>query len=205
MPYSLKSIHNSFKKEVDELNNIILNLSTKPPSLERDTHIEGCFIRFVVSWEVFCEEFFLRCLCVGNTRSQYKIKPLVVSSRNTNDAFKRINAHRRDRSKDYVDWLDSGIIKQRTSDYFRSNSRVHKITESPDRLYELRTIRNAIAHRSTSAIFKFEKYVKDQLGYLATLDPSMADLLIMKKRGVHKHIFLLLSEYFLGLADRLTK
>jgi len=58
MPYSLKSIHNSFKKEVDELNNIILNLSTQPPSLARDTHIEGCFIRFVVSWELFCEEFF---------------------------------------------------------------------------------------------------------------------------------------------------
>ncbi len=205
MAYSLKSIHSSFKKEVDELNDIILNLSSQPSSIARDTHIEGCFIRFVVSWEVFCEEFFLRCLCVGNTRSQHKIKPLATSSRNTNEAFKRINTHRRDRSKDYIDWLDSAVIKQRTSDFFRSNSRVHKITESPDRLYEIRTIRNAIAHRSTSAIFKFEKYVKDQLGYLATLDPSMADLLIMKKRGVNKHIFLLLSEYFLGLADRLTK
>ena len=205
MSYSLNSIYTSFYKEVNELNRIVVDLSDTPSSIERDTHIEGCFIRFVVSWEVFCEEYFLRCMCIGKTRSKYEIKPLTTKSKNTNDAFKRINSHRKDRDKDYVDWLDSTNIKKRTEDYFRSNSRVHKITESPERLFELRTIRNAVAHRSPAAIYKFEKYVKDQLGYLATLNPTMADLLIMKKRGINKLIFILLSEYFLGLADRLTK
>lgn len=61
------------------------------------------------------------------------------------------------------------------------------------------------AHRSTSAIFKFEKFVKDKLGYLATSNPSMADVLVMTRSGSNKLIFLLFSEYFLGLADRLTK
>ncbi|MFK5983105.1 MAG: hypothetical protein QM499_09335 [Flavobacteriaceae bacterium] len=205
MAYSLNLIYKTFKKEVEDLNRIVTVLSALPPSIDRDTHIEGCFIRFVVSWEVFCEEYFLRCLCNAKTRGQYQIKPLVTSSININDAFKRINKNRRDREKDYVDWLDSSIIKIRTQDYFRANSRVHKIIESPDRIYEIRTIRNAIAHRSTAAIYKFEKYVKDQLGYLATLNPGMADLLIMEKRGGNKSIFILLTDYFLGLSDRLTK
>jgi len=205
MAYSLNLIYLSFKEDIEELNRIIINLSTQPISFARDTHIEGCFIRLVVSWEYFSEEFFLRCLCGGKTRSSYIIKPLMTCSRNTNDAFRKININRMDRGKDYIEWLDSTLVKKRIQNYFRSNSRVHKLIESPDRLYEVRIIRNAVAHRSTAAIFKFKKHVKDQLGYLSSLNPTMADLLIMKKRGVNKHIFLQLSEYFLGLADRLTK
>ncbi|OGP51081.1 MAG: hypothetical protein A2Y79_00590 [Deltaproteobacteria bacterium RBG_13_43_22] len=205
MAYSLTSIFFHFKKEVEELNRIVLGLSSQPASLERDTHIEGCFIRLVVSWEVFSEEYFLRCLCVGKTRSGYEIKPLITSQRNKNDAFKKINATRRERDKEYLDWLDSALVKQRINDFFRANSRVQKLIDSPDKLFEIRIIRNAIAHRSTSAINKFEKFVKDQLGYLYSLNPTMADLLIMKKRGATKIIFLLLSDYFLGLSERLTK
>lgn len=205
MAYSLSQIHFSFKQEAEELNRIVVGLSSRPISLERDTHIEGCFIRLVVSWEHFSEEYFLRCLCVGKTRSRYEIKPLITSLRSRNDAFSEIKASGRDRDKDYLDWLDSTLVKQRVDNYFRANSRVQKLIEAPDKLFEIRIIRNAIAHRSTSAINKFEKFVKDQLGYLSSLNPTMADLLIMKRRGSAELIFLLLSDYFIGLSERLTK
>ena len=205
MAYSLSPIYSRFKLEVVELNRIINTLENKPVSLERDTHIEGCFIRFVVSWEVFSEEYFLRCLCGGRNRSKYEIKPQVTSFRNLNDAFKKVNVNRRDREKDYLDWLDASTVKTRINDYFRANSRVQLLSESPDKLFEIQVIRNAVAHRSTNAMYRFEKFVKDQLGYLSTLDPTMADLLIMKRRRNSKCIFLVYSEYFLDLADRLTK
>ena len=205
MAYSLNPTYLSFKYEVEELNRIILELSSRAVSLERDTHIEGCFIRLVVSWEIFCEEYFLRCLCGGKTRKQYEIKPLITCPRNKNDAFKKINSNRRDREKDYLNWLDSSLVKQRIDDYFRANSRVQKLVEAPDKLFEIRIIRNAIAHRSIAAMHKFEKFVKDQLGYLSTLNPTMADLLTMERRESKKLIFLLLSDYFLGLSDRLTR
>lgn len=127
MAYSLNTIYISFKEKVEKLNRIIVHLSSLPPSIQRDTHIEGCFIRLVVSWENFCEEYFLRCLCNANTRTRYEIKPKITSLRNKNDAFKRINTNRRDREKDFLDWLDSAIVKQRIDDYFRANSRVQKI------------------------------------------------------------------------------
>jgi len=119
MPYSLRNIYFSFKQDVEDLNRIIVELSSQPSSLERDTHIEGCFIRFVVSWEIFCEEYFLRCLCTGKTRSGYKIKPLITSPRNLKDAFKKINKNRSDRDKDYINWLDLSLVNIRIDDYFR--------------------------------------------------------------------------------------
>ncbi len=204
MPYSLNNIYQSFENEIQELNRLVTLLAAIPESIERDTHIEGCFIRMVVSWECFVEEYFLRCMCKAKTRTGTFIKPHGSNSRNVNDAFKKINKHRRDRDKDFTDWLDAKLVQQRIDDNFRKNSRVQKICEAPDRLFELRIIRNAIAHRSTSAVAKFQKYVKEQMGYLATINPTMASLLIQKKRNTNDFIFTLLSNYFVGLALRLT-
>jgi hypothetical protein len=205
MAYSLRKTYQNFHNEVTDLNKIIHALETRDESLERDTHIEGCFIRFVVCWESFVEEYFLRCLCSANTRTNKKIKPKEAPIKNINEAFKRINKHRRSRDKDFLDWLDSKLIEQRISDFFRVNSRVQKICESPDKLYEVKIIRNAIAHRSVSALAKFEKMVKDQMGYLSTLEPTMASLLIQKRSNTNTLIFTIATDYFLGLADRLTK
>lgn len=205
MPYSLKVIESDFRAEITELNRLIIILSARPASIERDTHIEGCFIRFVVSWEIFIEEYFLRCLCIGYTRSNRLIKPKGITLRNKNEAFKKLHKDKKERDKDYLDWLNSTILKQRINDNFRANSRVVKIIDAPEKMFELTVIRNAIAHRSQSAISKFQKYVIDQLGYLATSNPSMAELLIQKKRGTNMQIFITLTNYFLGLSDQLTK
>lgn len=205
MAYSLKVIYENLESELISLNEIILKLSLEMESIDRDTHIEGCFIRLVVTWEFFIEEYFLRCMCKAKTRSNYEIKPHVAVSRNTNLAFKKINKNRKDRNKDFTDWLDFQLLQQRIDDNFRRNSRVQKICESPEKMFELRVIRNAIAHRSPSAIAKFEKYVKDQMGYLSTLNPTMASLLIQRRRNTNILIFTMLSNHFLSLADKLTK
>lgn len=205
MAYSLKATFDKFEHEIAELNRIISRLSSEPESFERNTHIEGCFIRLVVSWECFIEEYVLRCMCKAKTRGRSEIKPQGTASRSVNEAFKKINKNRKDRDKDFADWLDAKLLQQRVDDYFRKNSRVQKTCEAPDKMFELRVIRNAIAHRSPSAIAKFEKHVKDQMGYLAVQNPSMASLLVQRRRNSRDIIFTILSNYFLSLADRLTK
>lgn len=205
MAYALTSIYDRLVGQVEELESIVKSVSTDQPSLRRDTLIEGCYIRFVVCWELFIEEYFLRCLCSCKTRSNKIIKPLHTPYNNLSIAFRKINMNRRDRDKDYIDWLDSTILRQRIEDHFRSNSRVQKINLSSDKMYELVVIRNAIAHRSHNAIAKFEKFVKDQLGYLASLNPTMADLLVQKKRSSNTLLFIILTEYFKNLADVLTE
>jgi len=205
MPYSLRQTYRKFASEVNELNSIVLSICREEESLSRDTHLEGCFIRFVVSWECFVEEYVLRCLCSAKTRGNRLIKPKANPCRNLDDAFKKINKNRRDRDKDFIDWLEFESVEQKASDYFRKNSRVFKLCEAPDKLHQIRTIRNAIAHRSISAIKKFEKLVKDQMGYLASLEPTMASLLIQKKKDSKDLIFTIATTYFLNLADRWTK
>ncbi len=205
MAYILSKIFDQFESQVNDLERIVISKSTEPRSLERDTHIEGCYIRFVVSWETFIEEYFLRCLCGGKTRAKREIKPLHTVYRNSSIAFTNININRRDREKDYIDWLDANVMKRRINDHFRANSRVQKINLSAEKMYELVVIRNAIAHRSQNAIIKFEKFVKDQLGYLAVLNPTMADLLIQKKRRTNKIMFIILTEHFKNLANELTR
>ncbi|MDI1277199.1 hypothetical protein [Methylobacter sp.] len=205
--YSLKATYEKLQCELVDLNRIISKLSVEPESIERDTHIEGCFIRLVVNWECFIEEYFLRCMCNAKTRNKNgnEIRPNGTASRNINEAFKKINKNRRDRDKDFTDWLDAKVLQQRIDDNFRKNSRVQKACISPDKMFTLLVIRNAIAHRSPSALKKFENYVKDQMGYLVVLNPTMASLLVQKRRNSNDLIFTLLTDHFISLADTLTK
>ena len=205
MPYSLRKIYKELEREVVELNRLISLLALQQESIERDTHIEGCYIRLVVSWESFSEEYFLRCMCKAQLRSGNEIRPMSAASRNLEDAFKKLSKHHRQRDKDFMDWLEPSELTKRTNIYFRKNSRVQMLCESPDKLFALQTIRNAIAHRSKFAQTKFENYVKDQLGYLKPLNPTAAALLVQKKRFSQEYIFNILSNYFLSLAEKLTR
>jgi len=203
--YSLTRIFRVFQDQVSELCNIATKLSTLSQNLERDVHIEGCFIRVVVSWENFLEEYFLRCMCSAKTCSGTIIKPKTSRCINVDSAFKRLQATSRGREQEYAKWISYDIIKQKANEYFHHRSRLHRIYEAPDRLNALVTIRNAIAHRSKSAISKFQDYVINQHAYLATLDPSMAELLVTIKRSNSKLIFVDLADYYIGLARDLVK
>jgi hypothetical protein len=205
MLYSLRKPYKKYTSVVTELNKIVLSLCNQTESVTRDTHLEGCFIRFVVSWECFVEEYFLKCLCGARTRSGKNIMPNNKPCRDLNNAFKKINKNRRSRDKDFIDWLEYERVRQNISDNFRKNSRVWLLCEAPDKVHQVRVIRNAIAHRSESSIVKFEKFVKDQMGYIASLNPTMASLLIQKDRQTNDLIFTILTSYFLLLANRLTK
>jgi hypothetical protein len=203
--YSLTGIYQVLQNDIDELCDIVLKLATSPKNLQRDVLIEGCFLRVVVTWENFVEEYFLRCMCSGKTCSGTILRPKTSRCGNTDRAFKRLKATNKGREQEYARWISHDILKLITNEYFHHRSRLHKLYESPDRLYALVTIRNAIVHRSKSAIKKFQNYVINQHGYLATLDPSMAELLITKKRSNSKLVFIDLADYYLGLANDLTK
>ncbi len=144
-------------------------------------------------------------MCAAKTRSNSILKPRTSRSRNTSEAFKRVKPTYRSRQKEYANWLSNDFINSLLKQHFHHRSRLFWICDSPDRLYVLNTIRNAIVHRSASAIAKFEDYVINQHGYLASVNPSMADLLITKKRSNSKLIFIDLVDYYDELADILTK
>lgn len=203
--YGLTRLYGNFHRTIAELNYIVTTLASRRQSLERDVYIEGCFLRFVVTWENFVEDYFLRCMCSAKTRNGVELRPKFPCSASLDEAFKRLKATNRIREQDYANWLSYNTVKPLIVEYFHHRSRLHRIYEAPDRLYALITIRNAIAHRSKSAISKFKSYVINQHGYLARVNPSMADLLVTKKRSNSKLVFVDLVDYFDGLSDVLTK
>lgn len=205
MAYSLKKPYNNFTDSAIKLNNIVIKSSTNSDSLEKEALIEGCFIRLVTSWEVFIEEYFLRCMCVAETRSGKTIKPRGGSYPSLTKAFERINKNRKPREKDYIDWLDTNLLKERANDFFRKNSRVSGIIAISGMSFQIVTIRNAIAHRSPSSIRKFKDYVRDQFGHITSLNPTMSSLLTQNKRGTNTLLFSIIVKHLTVLSDNLTK
>ncbi len=202
--YSLKIIYKDFEETSNKLCEIVKSLASLQPDLKRDVHIEGCFIKFVVKWEIFIEEYFLRCMCSATTHSGGIIKPKGTLFKNTNKAFIRLNKDRKGREIDYTDWLSHDLLKQRCLDFFHHKSRVHQIYDTPDQLYALVTIRNAIAHGSVSSFIKFRKLVVNRHGYLSNVNPSIADLLVTRARSTSELIFIDHVKYFKKLAYVLT-
>jgi hypothetical protein len=203
--YSLSPVFEEFKTNITMISLIIDQIAIEPASMRRDILIEGCFIRAVVTWETFLEEYILRCMCSAKTRNGNTLKPVVACSINTNAAFEEIHPNQNKRDQAYCDWLDADKLKILVSKNFHHRSRLHRIYEDPGRLYIIVHTRNAIAHRSQVAIVKFQKHVITQFGYLSKINPSMAELLITKKRSNGKLIFKDLIGYLYDLAYDLTE
>ena len=162
--YSLRSLSKDFQDTATELKSILIELSNEPKSFKRDVLIEGCFLKFIVCWENFTEEYFLACMCGARTKTNKKIKPKYSSSPNKKEAFKKLDSNRKSRETDYIDWLNIEKLKQFSQDYFRENSRVHILYEDPNILYQIKIIRNHIAHNSEKSLKKFKEFIIHQVG-----------------------------------------
>ena len=202
--YSLKRSSKNFINAATELKYIIIELSDESKSFRRDVLIEGCFLKFIVCWENFTEDYFLACMCGGNTKANKIIKPKSSLLADKKTAFKKLNINRKSRESDYIDWLDNEKIKQYSQDYFRRNSRVHKLYEDPNMLHQIKTIRNHIAHNSGKSLKQFKESVIKQVGYLKLSKPNAADLLLSINRRKSKKFFIIYIEYYIELSQKLS-
>jgi hypothetical protein len=203
--YSLKTIYKTFCTETAKVESILIKYSSLPKDFERDLIIESCFLRFVIIWEVFIEEYFLSAFCGAKTYSDIIIKPKVSKSPNKDEAFKRISSGRTDREKEFIDWLDYKKLKQKCIDFFHHKSRIHKVYYDANVVGQLQTIRNYIAHRSILAKKKFYEKVIRSHGYLPNPSPNAADFLIVIKRGTTIKYYEFYFNHFKDIAKELVK
>lgn len=196
MPYSLRPISKQFRGDIAEIETIVNSQSIKAKTFERDLFIEACFLKMMVVWENFLEEYFLACMCSAKTLSNKTLQPKGSNLPTKDDAFKKLHKDRKARDKDYLDWLDVKKLELRVTDHFHHNSRLHKIYTDTNQLNISRTIRNLIAHNSKKSLKDFENYIINNLGYLPLIDPNAADLLLSNERRTgRKFIFIYLDNY----------
>jgi hypothetical protein len=188
-----------------ELENVINTQSAQAKSFQRDLFAEACFLRLIVLWENFIEEYFLSCMCSAKTLSNKTIQSKDRVYPSKNEAFKKLNIQRRDRDKDYIDWQDADKIQQRVSDFFHAKSRLHKIYQDRTQLYISRVVRNLIAHNSHKSLREFKTFIINQLRYLPFTNPNAADLLLANERHSNRQFIYIYLDYYKHLEIELCK
>jgi len=199
--YSLKPYHKKFKNELNQLKLILEELSQQPKSFKRDVFIQGTFLKVVINWENFIEECFLAGMCKCKTNSGTILRPKITLSKNKNEAFKKISAHRKSRGTDFLDWIDYQKIKTRAQNVFRHNSRFQKVYRDNIILNQIKAFRNHIAHNSAHSERNFQEQIIQNVGFLPIVNPEIADVLSAIKRNTTQKYFEIYIDYYIETAD----
>ncbi len=155
----------------------------------RDTLTEMAFLRALTSWEIFLEETFLLYLLghrppKGPPPRRYGFPP-------TPDAAMEWCTE----GRPFARWNVSDVTR-RANRWFKDGRPYTQVLRGhQSRLDQLVIIRNAIAHKSSSAKAKFETLVRTEVGALPA-NVTVGNFLIMTKPGSTPPVSFM--EYYLG-------
>lgn len=130
----------------------------------RDAFVEQAYLSAFLSWEVFLEEAFLLYLLGQKApRGRSPVRYAFPPSRDHAEDFVR-------EDRNFATWSVSTAVTTRAKRFFREGRPFAPALQAhQSRLDEARTIRNAVAHESSSAREKFENLVRLKL---TTLPPK---------------------------------
>ncbi|MDX6531686.1 MAG: hypothetical protein QOH41_3976 [Blastocatellia bacterium] len=157
---------------------------TRPPKFtvkHRDHLAEIAFLKSFIAWEMFLEESFV--LYLLGKKAPMAARPhrkLVPSNRNV--AEKLFIPEKRK----YANWSVTDFIVERAEKCFQAGTEPYSsaLTTYNSRLTQIKSIRNAIAHASSSTQESFKKIARDRLivgvypagltvgGFLSTTVPA---------------------------------
>lgn len=131
----------------------------------RDYITEMAFLSAFQAWEVFVEESFVLYLWGrrpprGSAPSRYAFPPNYVTA----------TIWVVPEGRPFAEWTDASRVIGRAERFFRAGRPFAAVLRSNQHLLEeMRTIRNAVAHKSESARARFDTLVRTKLG---TLPPN---------------------------------
>lgn len=130
--------------------------------------VEYSYLRVFVFWEEFLEESFMLYL-LGVSPPKGRAPSLLIKpySRKIADQIIR-------EGKDFVDWAGIDNVISRAERYFRKGRPYINVRANRNVFNDMKQIRNTIAHSSGAARKKFERLVRQELGFLpAELSPGL--------------------------------
>jgi hypothetical protein len=127
---------------------------------------EMAFLRAFLAWEILVEESFILYLS-GQKPPRGRVPKRYAFPPNHKTAMEWVIPE----GRPYARWAAAGDVIERAERFFQTGRPFAPVLRgNQSMLDEAQTIRNAIAHRSTSARLKFETVVRPKLG---TLPPSL--------------------------------
>jgi hypothetical protein len=208
MPFPLKPISLKFRADVLNLKDIFDREWLKPKTFERDLLIEACFLKSVIAWEEFIENYTLTCLCEGEIRRGVIIKPKrgISVCQNLHDAFKSLKSTRVDWYTYYYDWLKPNSLEEKIIGRFDPRSRLHSVYSDRIKHNQIIVLRNAIAHSSRKTIKLLEGVFITLIGYIpyTSLSVKPVDFLI-ETDITGRAYFHILIDFYVYLEDKLMR
>jgi len=133
-------------------------------TFHRDILIELAFLRAFLAWERFLEESFILFLLGKRPRRMRRSPRPFVRPKSWQHAFDLLSP---EKGRGYVDWDNLDYVRVRAKRFFPEGEPFETaLIPRLNLLHEMRTVRNAIAHRSFTSQEKFEKLARAKLGYL---------------------------------------
>jgi len=121
---------------------------------------EQAFLRSFLAWETFLEEAFLLYL-MGQRPPRGRAPFRFTFPPSHKMAMEWVVPE----GRDYARWTNAQEVSARAARFFREGKPFSPaLNGNQNVLWEMRTLRNAVAHSSISTQEKFEKVVRDKIG-----------------------------------------
>lgn len=158
-------LHAEFERALDGAVALATGV-TGVPHLRRNKVYEGALLQCLVAWEALLEGCFIGFLCERPARSGSAVTsildagPLTRAGKQPDQrAFLLL---RGDSSRNYLDWLDPDLIKDRSALWFPDESRFATargafVHGNRNHLRDMIVVRNHIAHRSKKSEAAFDE------------------------------------------------
>ncbi len=131
-------------------------------SKRRDAIVELAFLQAFLAWEQFLEQAFILYL-VGQAAPRGRAPRRYVFPPDKKTAASWLIPE----ARQYAEWTDAQHVSRRAERFFKSGSPFTSVLRAHQHVFdEARLIRNAIAHRSTTAHEKFHHVARQRLGAL---------------------------------------
>jgi len=129
----------------------------------RDMLVELAFLHLFLAWERFLEESFLLYMLGKKSPRKYAPQRFV----NPPTRFHAYRLTLPEWGRPYAEWDNPEAVRERAKRFFKKGDPYESALSAHTHvLKEIRTIRNAIVHRSISSQDNFDKLVRNKLGYL---------------------------------------
>ena len=162
MRVSLLNVLIELEKQIKSSKNLVTKIKNLGlPRIQVEIIVELAFLRAFMAWESFLEESFIRYLVGGKLYSGHSPRRF-VNPPNLGRATKIILGE----GKEYIGWNSASSVIARSEIYFEAGEPYKNALIGAVRdIDNMNTIRNRIAHKSTSSRSKFNDFIRREFGY----------------------------------------